>query len=116
MREINFYKTEAGDSPIGEFLDSLPNKAREKVVWTLDLIEQLDVIPKNYLKKMVNTNDIWEVRISSNTNIYRILCFWDGGKLLVLNHAFQKKTQKTPKQAIKLAEKRKADYIRRKAK
>jgi len=113
MREINFYKTEAGDSPIEEFLNGLPNKAREKVVWTLDLIEQLEVVPTNYLKKLVNTNDIWEVRVSSNTNIYRILCFWDGKKLLVLNHAFQKKTQKTPKQAIKLAEKRKLDYLRR---
>jgi len=34
--------------------------------------------------------------------------------LIVLNHAFQKKTQKTPAGAIILAKKRKRDYLRRK--
>jgi len=36
--------------------------------------------------------------------------------LVVLSHAFQKKTQKTPKQAIKIAEERKKEYFRRKNK
>jgi len=114
MKQINFYITENGESPVEAYLSSLPTKTKEKVGWTLKLIRELEVVPRNYFKKLVNTNDIWEVRISSSSNIYRILCFWDGKNLLVLNHAFQKKTQKTPRQAIKLAEKRKADYLRRK--
>ena len=32
---------------------------------------------------------------------------------IILNHAFQKKTQKTPKQAIKIAKARKQDYLKR---
>jgi len=114
MKKITLYKTETGESPVKTFFDSLPDKVMEKIAWTLKLIRELKVVPSNYLKKLVNTDDIWEVRISSNNNIYRILCFWDGNELLVLNHAFQKKTQKTPKQAIKVAEKRKVDYLRRK--
>ena len=37
--------------------------------------------------------------------------FFDGSELVVLNHAFTKKTQKTPQKEIKKAEKRKKDYF-----
>jgi len=33
---------------------------------------------------------------------------------VVLNHAFTKKTQKTPRKEIRIAEKRRKDYLRRK--
>ena len=39
----------------------------------------------------------------------------DNNDLVVLNHGFQKKTQKTPRKAIKLAEERKKDYLNRDA-
>jgi phage-related protein len=41
------------------------------------------------------------------------LGFFDGTNLVVLDYAFQKKTQKTPKNAIKTAEERKRDYFKR---
>jgi phage-related protein len=63
---------------------------------------------------MANTDDIWEARVRVGSNIFRLLGFFDGAKLVVMSHAFQKKTQKTPRQAIQLAEQRKQDYFRRK--
>jgi len=45
---------------------------------------------------------------------FRILGFFDGGKLIVLTNGFAKKTQKTPLSEIKLAENRKKEYIERK--
>jgi phage-related protein len=45
-----------------------------------------------------------------------LLGFFDGPDLVILAHAFQKKIQKTPKRAIKIAEERKKDYFRRKKK
>jgi len=72
-----------------------------------------DHIPSSYLKKLVNTDEIWEVRVVVGNNIFRLLGFFDGPKLIVLNHAFQKKTQKTPPQVIKIAEARKKDYFER---
>ncbi len=95
------------------FLEGLKLKKAQKVTWVLRLIEELPVIPKSYFKKLTNTDDIWEVRIAFGNNIFRILDFLDGSKLVVLNHAFQKKTQKTPQQAIKTAESRKRDYFKR---
>ncbi len=114
MHKIKFYKDEQGKSPIEEFLDDLKAKEAQKVVWVLQLIEQHDIIPKTYFKKLVNTDDIWEVRAQSGNNIFRLLCFIDGKKVIVLTNGFQKKTQKTPKSEIQLAEKRKLDWLRRK--
>ena len=58
MRTIVFYRLSTGSAPVEEFLDSLPDKAARKVAWTLTLIEELDQIPPQYFKKLVNTDDI----------------------------------------------------------
>jgi len=113
MREIVFYSTRSGSCPVEEFLDSLSPKQAQKVAWVLQLIEEIDNVPSQYFKKMVNTDDLWEVRIQSDGNIFRILGFFSGNNLVMLNHGFQKKTQKTPRKDIKLAEERKKDYINR---
>ena len=97
MREIVFYRTESGDCPVEEFLDSLSAKQAQKVTWVMELIEDLEVVPVKYFKKMIGTNDIWEIRVQSGSNIFRILGFVEKNNLVVLNHAFQKKTQKTPR-------------------
>ncbi|MCI5150255.1 MAG: type II toxin-antitoxin system RelE/ParE family toxin [Candidatus Electrothrix sp. MAN1_4] len=60
---------------------------------------------------LVNTDDIWEVRVSVGKNIFRLLGFIHKQELIILTNSFQKKTQKTPKKEIKLAEKRKKDYL-----
>ncbi len=116
MRKIIFYRTDSGKCPVEEFLDSLSSKEAQKVTWVLKLIEELPKVPSHYFKKLVNTEDIWEVRVIWDKNIFRILGFWDGPKLVVLTHAFQKKTQKTPKRAIQIAEARKNDYLQRRLK
>jgi len=114
MREIIFYITESGSCPVKEFLDSLTGKQAQKVAWVLKVVEELEMIPKQYMKKLVGTDDIWEIRVQYANDIIRILGFFDGGDLVVLNHGFFKKTQKTPKQDIAISEKRKKDYLRRK--
>ena len=116
MRTIIFYRLESGKSPVEDFLSMLSGKQAQKVIWVLKLIEELETVPVTYFKKLKGTDGIWEVRIQSGRNIYRILGFMDGNHLVILNHAFQKKSQKTPLQAIKLSEKRKRDYLRRKRK
>lgn len=116
MIEIKFYRKSNGKCPVEEFLDSLTANQVQKVAWVLQVIEELPRVPTTYLKKLVNTDDIWEVSVKSGINTYRLLGFFDGSELIILNHAFQKKTQKTPKQDIKLAEDRKRDYFERRKK
>jgi len=114
VREVIFYRTSAGRSPVQEFLDTLSSKQAQKTAWVLKLVEDLEAVPAQYLQKMADTEDLWEVRVKVGPNIFRFLGFFDGAGLVVLSHAFQKKTQKTPRQAIRLAEERKRDYFRRK--
>ena len=113
MKRIEFYKTASGASPVEEFLETLDDNQAKKVLWVLRLVQELNPIPSNYFTKMVNTDNIWEVRVQSGGNIFRLLGFFDGAKLIMLTHGFQKKTQKTPKQHIELAESRKRDYLSR---
>jgi len=63
-----------------------------------------------------NTDGIYEVRVITSFKSIRILCFFDGGNLVVLGNCFVKKTQKTPKKEIKLAEKIKKEYLKDKNK
>lgn len=114
MREIIFYITESGSCPVKEFLDSLTGKQAQKVAWVLKVVEELEMIPKQYMKKLVGTDDIWEIRVQYANGIIRIPGFFAAGDLVVLNHGFFKKTQKTPQQDIAISEKRKKNYLRRK--
>ena len=114
MREIDFYRTQSGRCPVREFLDGLSGRQTAKVTWTLELIEELTHVPQQYFRKLVNTEDIWEVRVKAGRDIFRLLGFFDGPKLVILDHAFAKKTQKTPRAEIDLAERRKREYFRRK--
>ena len=95
-----------------EFLDSLPSKVAQKIVWVLGLLEDLNMIPVQYFAKMSGTDNIWECRIKLGSNIYRIFAFWDGNKI-ILTHGFVKKTQKTSKNEIDKAENYKRDYFER---
>jgi phage-related protein len=79
----------------------------------LKLIREIDHVPSNYLKKLVNTDDIWEVRIDVGKNTFRLLGFFFENDLIILTNSFQKKSQKTPKKEIELAEKRKKEYLSR---
>ena len=67
---------------------------------------------KNYPRLSLEaTDNIWEARVQHENNIFRLLGFFDGNELVILNHAFTKKSQKTPKKEIKKAEKRKKEYF-----
>jgi phage-related protein len=114
VRTIRFYITPSQHNPVETFLDSLQANQAKKVLWVLQLIEDLNIVPVQYFKKLVNTDDIWEVRVQFGGNIFRLLGFLEDTSLVILTNGFTKKTQKTPPQEIKLAEQRKADYLERK--
>jgi phage-related protein len=113
MKRIVFYKTEAGRCPVQEHLDTLSDKQATKIAWVLKLVRETDPVPTNYFKKLVNKNDIWEVRVDVGRDTFRLLGFLNGRDWVILTNSFQKKTQKTPSQEIKLAERRKTEFLNR---
>jgi len=108
-RKIIFYKDH-----FEKFFIKQREKVKNKIIWTLELLEELPRIPDTYLKYIENTDGLYEIRVQFGTNIFRIFCFFDKGKLIVLANAFQKKTQKTPKKEIVRALKIKAEYEKEK--
>ena len=113
MREILFYRTKLDECPVEDFLDTLDGKQAQKVAWVMQAVEELEKVPTTYLKKLVNTKGIWEIRVQMGSNIFRFLGFFNQGDFIVLTNGFQKKTQKTPKSEILLSEQRKQDYLER---
>jgi phage-related protein len=104
-RKVTFYKNYFQD-----FFSKQNKKVKAKIVWTLDLIEDLQRVPETYLKHIENTDGLYEIRVQQASDIFRIFCFFDQEKLVVLTNGFQKKTQKTPKKEIELAIKIKEEY------
>lgn len=97
------------------FFKTLDSKTQNKVDEILYFVSILDIIPAKYLKKIVNTKDLYEIRIEYRSNIYRIFCCFDDDKLVVLFNGFQKKTQKTPKKEIEKAERIMKEYFEQKS-
>lgn len=97
-----------------DFLSKQRQKIREKIVWTFLLIEEVQQVPETYLKHIEGTEGLYEIRIQLARDIFRIFCFFDEGKLIVLANGFQKKTQKTPQQEISKALKIMEEYYENK--
>ena len=111
-RTVLFYRTIDGRCPVREFLDSLPGKVSQKIAWVLRLLEDMDIVPASYFKKLAGTEDIWECRIQFGSNAYRIFCFFLNNSVL-LTHGFVKKSQKTPVREIERAEAYRRDFFKR---
>ncbi|MBC8004287.1 MAG: type II toxin-antitoxin system RelE/ParE family toxin [Verrucomicrobia bacterium] len=94
-----------------KFYKSQDSKTQEKIEYVLDLVRFEKQVPVKFFKYLENTDGIYEVRVITTFKSLRILCFFDKGDLVVLINGFIKKTQKTPRQEIKLAESLKAEYL-----
>lgn len=95
-----------------DFFSEQNQKVRDKIIKILDIIENIERVPATYLKYIEGTNGLFEVRVQVGNNIFRIFCFFDGNKFVVLLSGFQKKTQKTPKMEIKRAENLMNEYYK----
>lgn len=97
-----------------DFYDLQNQKTRDKINWTLGLVKDLHRVPEKYLKHLEGTVNLYEIRVSHGSNIYRIFCFFDKGKLIIVLNGFQKKTQKTPKIEIEKALRLQQQYYEQK--
>jgi phage-related protein len=112
-RTIIFYRTEEGRCPVEEFLDSLQAKEAQKVLCVLRIIEEFEIVPTHYFKKLAGSEEIWECRVTIRSKAYRIFTFFSNGDTVILTHGYSKKSQKTEKRQIKQAERYRRDYLKR---
>ncbi len=95
IRQVVAYKNYFGD-----FLKKQNKKVQDKIYKILEAIEMLEYVPERYLKHLTGTSGLYEAKIQLGSNIWRVFCFFDRGRLVILLNGFQKKTQKTPKKEL----------------
>jgi phage-related protein len=106
VRDIFYYKNYYLD-----FFVTLRPEVRRKFNWTLKLIATIDRVPVKYFKHLEGSSGLYEIRVEYGSDIFRVFSFFDKGQLVILLNGFQKKSQKTPKNEIELAEKLKKQYF-----
>ena len=52
-------------------------KVQDHILWTIRVIRDIQFVPQTYLKHMVGTDGIYEIRVSSGNNIFRVFCLFD---------------------------------------
>ncbi|GAO27944.1 type II toxin-antitoxin system RelE/ParE family toxin [Geofilum rubicundum] len=97
-----------------DFLIEQPQKVQDKVFKIIEIIEFQQQIPEKYLKHLKGTKGLYEARIKLGSDIWRVFCFFDKGRLVILLNGFQKKSQKTPKSEIDRALKLMNEYYEEK--
>ena len=95
-----------------EFIDGLTEKEVQKIDYLLTLLRTQDRLPIKFIK--VIRENVYELRIEYNSNIYRVFFICDEDKIVVLFNGFQKKTQKTPSNEIEKAIRIKNEYYEHK--
>ena len=94
-----------------EFLESLPSKHYEKVLYNIRKA-QVENDPELF-KKLID--DIWEFRTLYQGLQYRFLAFWDKTSttetLVISTHGFIKKRSDVPEQEIQKAVKIREKYF-----
>ena len=105
-RQLIFYKHYFTDFYLGQ-----TTKVQEKIDYVFKILRTVDKVPRKFLDHMTGTDGLYEIRIEVSSNIFRVFCCFDKGNLVVLFNGFQKKSPKTPKQEIELAEKLKKEYF-----
>lgn len=105
VRKLVFYK-----DYYDVFIKNQRSRVQAKIFWTIILIENVEKVPSKYLKYIIGSDGVFEIRILTRNDIFRIFCFFNKQNELVLINGFQKKTQKTPQNEIDKAVKIKHDY------
>ena len=96
------------------FLKAVDAKVQDKIFKIIEAIETLERVPSNYLKSIQGVNGLYEARIKLGANIWRVFCFFDERRLVILLNGFQKKSQKTPKNEIEKAKRLMMEYYNEK--
>lgn len=101
--KVLFYRTHSGKEPVREWLLSLTQEEKKIIGEDIKTVQFLWPLGMPLIRKL--ETDLWEVRSHLKNRIARVLFTIVNGNMILL-HGFVKKSQKTPKEDIKLANNR----------
>ena len=114
--KVDYYIKDNGESPVKDFIKTLPPKHSAKVLWEIDLLEKLGTTIKEPYAKPIKGDKykgLWELRIQQASDISRVFYFLPVGNTFILLHGFVKKTNKTPASELNMALSYMNDYKER---
>lgn len=106
---VVFFRTETGNEPVPEWLKSLAKEDKKIIGEDIKTVQFSWPIGKPLVDNL--GEQIWEVRSRLKNRIARTL-FTVHQQEIVLLHGFIKKEQRTPADDLRLAKKRKSQYVR----
>jgi len=109
--EVCFYRTQAGNEPVRDWLTSLPCDQKRMIGIEIKTIQLGWPLGMPMVRKL--EKDLWEARVNLGNTIARVL-FTVSGNQMALLHGFIKKSQKTPENELQTARQRKSALERNK--
>ena len=99
---VVFYETDEERCPVQAFLDGLDDKRRAKLLAMIRLLEeQGPTMPFPYSSQV--RGKIRELRAHYGDDQYRVLYFGAPGRVFVLLHAFEKRSEQIPERDVRIA-------------
>jgi len=92
------------------FYHERQRKVQDKIDYVIGLVRSIPMVPEKFLKHLEGTDGLYEIRVQAGSDIYRIFCFFDEGRIIILLNGFQKKSNKTPGKEIARAKRLKDQY------
>jgi phage-related protein len=115
LRTVEFYQTADGTKPVAAWLHTLDDDRAQAVAMGVRFFEEYPnaVVPKKFFEKV--TSHLWEIKTHYGKEQFRLLSFIEDNAVIIAAHGFAKKSMDLKKQDLDLAEERRKDYLRRKA-
>ena len=100
------WTVEVLDHRVEKELDDLPTDLRARLARIVELIEAVGLpnVREPHVKHL--DGKLWELRVKGRDGIARAIYVTTRGRRVVILHAFQKKSQKTPRSTLRLAKNR----------
>ena len=89
-----------GDIPFDEFIEGLDARSKARVLHTIELLEEFGTGLREPYCKKIETTDLWELRVKTGANAFRVFYVAWTGRTFVLFNGFRKKTRKTPRREL----------------
>ena len=105
MLEVVFFRTETENEPVREWLRGLDKADKQRIGTDIEKVQFRWPVGMPLVRKL--ETHLWEVRSNLRRGRIARVLFTVADNDMVLLHGFIKKTQKTPRRDLRLAQKRK---------
>lgn len=109
--QVEFYQLSDGSSPALAWFREQEAKVQAKFARIFSLLQEHGTSVGMPYVRSITDSKLFEIRVEQDTNIYRIFYFAYTGQRFILLHGFQKKTQKTPKKELEIAQTRLTAFL-----